>query len=316
MDDSQKSLMENNVSKKRKIYFPIFIGLTLVLSLALIYIIVVAIGLYGFNWRSNFVKKTAAIIPYPAGWVNVFPIKYGEVFHEIEPAKKFYSQTGSPVPDQKTLEKQAMDFLVRIKTVQQYAGIYHISVPVKDVNDALNKLYQENGGKDSFEQILNQYYGYTPSDIYRLVYLSLMQQKLNDYYDNNVIKQVGLSQILLDDETKANDLLAKLKKGSDFATLAKQNSLDKTSKDKGGELGYFKKDDLYKVIIKGDNVDKNLLADFQKKIWGGKENDLFLFHTDLGWQIVKVNNFKGSQEDAFDVWLQNKIDKGFVLRVI
>ena len=316
MENLSENSKLSKLSSKRKIYFPIFVGLTILLSLIMLYVIVVGVGLYGFKWRYNFVKKTVAIVPYPAGWVSVFPVSYGEVFHEVEPAKKFYAQTGSPVPNEATLEKQAMDFLVKVKTIQEYAGIYHVSVPVKDVNDALNKLYQENGGKASFEQILNQYYGYAPSDIYRLVYLSLMQQKLNDYYDANLIKQVQLSQILLGDETKANDILAKAKKGTDFATLTKQNSLDTKSKGKGGDLGYFNQSAVSQVITKGTTLDKTLNADFQKKIWGAKSGDLFLFHTDLGWQIIKVTGFKGNQEDTFDIWLQNKIDKGFVLRTI
>lgn len=306
----------NKVKEKSRLTYPVFIGLTIILAIIVLYIIVVGVGLYAFNWRYNFVKKTAAVVPYPAGWVNVFPIRFGEVFNEEEPAKKFYKQTGSPIPAENLLEKQAMEFLVRVKIVQEYAGLYRVSVPIKDINDALNKLYEENGGKQSFEQILNQYYGYTPKDIYRLVYLSLMQQKLNDYYDKEIVKQIQLSQILLDNEDKANKILAQTKKGDDFEKLAKSNSLDKNTKDKGGDLGYFKKDDLYKIIIKGDAVDKTLLADVQKKLWAGKKGDVFLFKTDLGWQVIKVAGFLGSEERAFDEWLQEKTTKGFILKFI
>ena len=309
------ALMEK-AKEKSRFNFPVFVGFTLILAVIMLYIIVVGVGLYAFNWRYDFVKKTAAIVPYPAGWVNVFPIRFGEVFNEEQPAKKFYKQTGSPIPAEGLLEKQAMEFLIRVKIVQEYAGLYRVSVPVKDINDALNKLYEENGGKQSFEQILNQYYGYTPKDIYRLVYLSLMQQKLNDHFDKELVKQVQLSQILLDSEDKANKVLAQAKKGDDFAKLVKDNSLDKKTKDKAGDLGYFTKDDLYKVIIKGETVDKTLLADFQKKIWAAKKNDLFLFKTDLGWQIIKVDSFKGSEERGFDEWLQEKTTKGFILKFI
>ncbi|MDR2991650.1 MAG: peptidylprolyl isomerase [Burkholderiaceae bacterium] len=40
-------------------------------------------------------------------------------------------------------------------------------------------------------------------------------------------------------KAKAEDLLAQLRKGADFATLAKANSKDPGSADKGGDLGFF-----------------------------------------------------------------------------
>lgn len=304
----------DKLMQKNKYSFPILVGVTIILTLAILYVIVVGVGLYGFHWRYNFVKTTAEIVPYPAGWVNVFPIRFGEVFAEEAPAKKFYQQTGSAVPSEATLESQAMDFLVRVKVVQEYAGLYKVSVPVSDVKSSLNTLYQQNGGQQSFEQILNQYYGYTPKDIYNLVYLSLMQQKLNDYYDQNIAKQVQLSEVLLSDQTKANSILASAKKGTDFATLVKDNSLDATSKVKGGDLGFFSADTASQVITKGTTLDQNLNTQFQNDIWNAKVGDVFLLKTDLGYQVIKVTGFKGTETSTFDNWLQNKIDKGFVLR--
>ena len=72
--------------------------------------------------------------------------------------------------------------------------------------------------------------------------------------DYHVDKQVKVRHILIsvpqgaDAKTdaaakaKAQDLLAKIKGGADFAALAKANSNDPGSKDSGGELGYVKAD--------------------------------------------------------------------------
>lgn len=59
-----------------------------------------------------------------------------------------------------------------------------------------------------------------------------------------VEEQVRIRHILLEgkDEkakTKAQELLQALRSGADFAELAKQNSIDKGTADKGGELGFF-----------------------------------------------------------------------------
>lgn len=52
-------------------------------------------------------------------------------------------------------------------------------------------------------------------------------------------KEFKASHILVKTEDEANALLAKLKKGADFADLAKKNSTDPGSGKNGGDLGWF-----------------------------------------------------------------------------
>jgi peptidyl-prolyl cis-trans isomerase C len=61
-----------------------------------------------------------------------------------------------------------------------------------------------------------------------------------------VAEEVKIRHILIAEKTaesraKAEDVLAELKKGADFATLAKESSADVSSAAKGGDLGYFAK---------------------------------------------------------------------------
>jgi peptidyl-prolyl cis-trans isomerase C len=58
------------------------------------------------------------------------------------------------------------------------------------------------------------------------------------------LDQVHVRHILIagaepESKAKADELLAQLKKGADFAELAKENSADKGSGAKGGDLGFF-----------------------------------------------------------------------------
>lgn len=50
---------------------------------------------------------------------------------------------------------------------------------------------------------------------------------------------VRASHILVADKAKADQLIAQIKAGADFAQLARENSTDTGSKEKGGDLGYF-----------------------------------------------------------------------------
>jgi len=95
---------------------------------------------------------------------------------------------------------------------------------------------------------------------------------------------------------KANDLLARLKKGDDFAELAKRNSEGPTAKD-GGELGAFERGQLSKQledIVFG--LQKNQLSD--------------VIQTKTGFEILKViEHFDAGQQplEKVEPEIENRI---------
>jgi peptidyl-prolyl cis-trans isomerase C len=78
----------------------------------------------------------------------------------------------------------------------------------------------------------------------------LTEDKLKAGYDKFVkefpkTEEAKAAHILVDDEAKAKEIIAKLNDGGDFATLAKENSKDATAKN-GGDLGFFAQGDVVK----------------------------------------------------------------------
>ena len=70
------------------------------------------------------------------------------------------------------------------------------------------------------------------------------EQDVKDYYEKHkeelaAVSQIKASHILVKTEADANKILGRLKKGEDFAALAKKNSIDPGSAQNGGDLGYF-----------------------------------------------------------------------------
>lgn len=74
---------------------------------------------------------------------------------------------------------------------------------------------------------------------------------------------------------KADELEAKIKAGADFATLAKENSADPGSAAKGGDLGWFRHDQMVKVF-----------ADAAFALQPGQVSEPV--KSDFGYHIIKV----------------------------
>ncbi len=292
----------------------LFSGIILA-TLLVVYLLVVGVGLYVFRWRGNWVKWTAKVFPYPAGWVRIYPITFAEVFREVGHAQKFYQQTGGMAPSEAELEAKAIDTLLRFKLVEVLSAQYHLRVQPEEVQKTLNQLYEENGGKESFEEIVWQFYGLRPAEVKRLIFLTLLEEKLYRYFEDNLRRKIHLAHILIQDEKQAKKVF-KLAEKQDFSALAKKYSKDKNTKEKGGELGYFAPDELASVIAKGKELDRKLYLDFKKKVWGAKEGKVFLFHTPRGWQIIKVLGYRGEVDKKYEEWFKEKQSEGLILKFI
>jgi foldase protein PrsA len=152
--------------------------------------------------------------------------------------------------------KSVLTQLVQQTLVDQYATDKKITVSDDEVakkEDEIKAKYPPG----QFEQILKQQ-GLTETDVHNILRQTVVIEKAVDpqikiadtevkaYYDKNHAlldkpEQVRARHILVADLKTANDVESKLKAGGDFAALAKQYSTDPSTKDKGGELGFFGK---------------------------------------------------------------------------
>ncbi len=99
-------------------------------------------------------------------------------------------------------------------------------------------------------------------------------------------EEVKASHILVPTEAEAKKIITELDNGADFATLAKQNSTDPGGKT-GGELGYFKKDDM---------VPEFAAAAFALKPGQITQTPV---HTQFGWHVIKVEDRRPAPQPTF-----------------
>ena len=108
-------------------------------------------------------------------------------------------------------------------------------------------------------------------------------------YEYTVGAGATASHILVANEEKAKSLKAKLDAGADFATLAKENSTDPGSKDKGGSLGFVAYNST-QLVTEFVNGFKNL-----------KEGEVSApVKSQYGYHLIKVTGIKNGEVVSFD----------------
>ena len=99
-------------------------------------------------------------------------------------------------------------------------------------------------------------------------------------------EEVHARHILVPTEDEAKAILAQLKGGADFATLAKEKSKDPGAAD-GGDLGYFTKEQMVpEFATVAFKLDKGQLSDPVK--------------TQFGWHIIKVEDKRMKPTPTFE----------------
>jgi peptidyl-prolyl cis-trans isomerase C len=125
-------------------------------------------------------------------------------------------------------------------------------------------------------------------DVGRAALSDEAEHKVYDEAVNQVTneEEVHARHILVATEDEAKAVLAQLKTGADFATLAKEKSKDPGAAE-GGDLGYFTKDQMVPEFANvAFKLDKGQISDPVK--------------TQFGWHIIKVEDKRIKPTPTFD----------------
>ena len=119
-------------------------------------------------------------------------------------------------------------------------------------------------------------------------------------------QEVRARHILVATEDEAKAVLAEIKKGTDFAELAKQKSKDPGAAAEGGDLGYFVKEQMVpEFAAVAFKLDKGQVSDPVK--------------TQFGWHIIKVEDKRTKPvppfeqvKDQVETYVQRKAQADFI----
>lgn len=223
----------------------------------------------------------------------------------------------------KEYRKVQLDKLINQKLLSQAAQESSVQVTQKEkdkyFNQQVEQIKQQNNlTQEEFEKVLQQQ-GIPSVEEYKERFLensnilvnkflqtevysdiNISKEEAKKYYENNKEqfkqnKRVDVSHILVEDAETAQKLKTEIENGKEFATVAKNNSIDQQSANKGGRLGYLEKG---KVIPQFEEAAFNLKV--------GEVSDVI--QTQNGYHILTVNDIKEASQKSFEE-VRDQIDK-------
>jgi foldase protein PrsA len=214
----------------------------------------------------------------------------------------------------KQARRETLDDLIEQVLIEQAANEQGVKVSDASLDAELQKAINEAGGQAAFETWLKQN-DLTREEFRRSLKINLLGAQLRD----KVIaaaptkgEQVHVRHILVQTRAQAQDLLAKLKAGGDFVRLAREHSLDISTKDNGGDLGWVPRGLLPPEVEKAAfALNKGQLSDVTLSALG--------FH--IVWVVERDVNRAISpdmqavlRENAFANWLETQKSKAKIER--
>ena len=207
--------------------------------------------------------------------------------------KKTFPKVGTTA--YKTLSDSAVTYLVRESELQQRGTELGVKVTTKDVDGQIAQIKKQNfGGSEKKYQDALKAQGLPEAQLRQEISAQLLATRIynkvtadvkvsdaavKSYYQQNKSQYTtqesrDVRHILVSSKKKADTLETQLKKGADFAALAKKYSTDTGTKTQGGKL----------TITKGQTV-----AAFDKMAFALKTNEISApVHTQFGWHIIQA----------------------------
>jgi foldase protein PrsA len=242
--------------------------------------------------------------------VNGSPILGADVQSQLDQMKKASPQTfeGAEGP-KRELEFKAkiLDSLIQIELIRQAAKELGVDVTDKQVDDYVTQLETQYGGAKGLEDAMKQS-SVTMEQLKTSVRSRLLvdavgkkvaktsavtDAEMKTYYEQNLgtfktTAQVHAIHILFatKDKAQAEKVFDQVKKGGDFAALAKQYSTDPGSKDKGGDLGWAPA--------------TQYVAEFAAAVTEMKVNEVRLVESQFGWHVIKLLETRAASQKAFE----------------
>ena len=222
-----------------------------------------------------------------------------------------------PPADMVAFRHTILDSLIQQMLIEQAAAIQNITVSNQDVDAEVQKYIQDAGSRDKWlAQVAADHM--TETEYRTGLRSALLTLKMRDFVTRNIgttADQVHARHILVADLVTAQQVAVQLNSGTNFVALAAKYSLDVTTKNSGGDLGWFTRGQLLQPAIEN--------AAFTQPV-----NQISApIQTDLGYDILQVVERQANRpldpavrarlsEQTFEIWLQTLIKAAQITKYV
>lgn len=204
-------------------------------------LLVAALAIIGYAFLNDELEKRAR--PGSTA-IQVEDTRY-RVDYFASRLKMFVDQNGGPSVVQAASAVPAVSgLLTQEAIVRRFAGELDIAATEEEIREEIGDRLGITADDESFDVVFEQELsrsGLSEQDYRDMIEAAVLTRKLRDKFSGEVpasAESVHFRRILVSEQQTADDIRDEIEAGADFAVLASENSLDTTTKENGGDLGW------------------------------------------------------------------------------
>ncbi len=204
---------------------------------------------------SNPVAVESTSSPAPtealAALVNGESITLAAFQSELRRQEARLADAGVAPADRAAFEASVLTMMIDQMLIEQAAAVQGLTVTDQEVEAEIALNIELAGGQTAWEQWLEQNM-FTPEEYRSSIRSALLTAKIRDRVIATVpqaVEQVHARHILVSTEDEARQIHQQLLSGADFAELAFAHSRDVSTRELGGDLGWFAREQLTEQVV-------------------------------------------------------------------
>jgi foldase protein PrsA len=256
-----------------------------------------------------------------AATVNGEPIGMEDYQKQVTQVEAFFAQEGLELESGEGQERlaqarrQVLEQMIDQELIKQAAVEMDVSIPDAELESQVQEIIEQSGGQEQFAESL-QATGTSYDDFREMLLDQLLSEAVFGAVTtsiDSVAEQVHARHILLPTRERAEEVLARLQAGEDFAFLSREYSEDVSSRERGGDMGFFPRG-----VMPPEVED----AAFGLEV--GETSDIvesaFGFHIiqvlERDEREIAVEIFENLRQQTFMQWLQKEREDAVIERFV
>ncbi len=186
-----------------------------------------------------------------AALVNGQPITLAVFQQRLREEEQRLAEAGVVPADRAAFEQSVLSGLIDQVLIEQAATVQGLRVTPEELDAEVALNIEVAGGEAAWQAWLVEN-GLTPESFRQSLYEALLTAKIRDQVIAGVperVEQAHARHILVSTEAEAQQIYQQLQAGVDFAALALQHSRDVSTRDLGGDLGWFTREQLTEPVV-------------------------------------------------------------------